>query len=334
MRRLVLFALVATLVPATAHAQSEPGLALKWHLDSVTGSTSNGTVSDSSGNALDGHVTGVSVLNPARFSAGLTINGADLNSVNGFPPVGIDRAETLQLKPTRVTLMAWVRGTVPGSDAIIATQGTDSSCGGGAYRLRNSGGSLVFSVAGAGPGTVNSPASAGVWNGQWHAVAGVYDGLAVRLYVDGTQVGSGTALSAPIDYDNTHGGFRVGSANEASCGSATQLHAGVDEVRVYDRALTAGDIALLQDPNASTPPVLATQTPARSCNGSSTPTPATPTARLRPPTRAGTASPARPPSFSRSRPPASATGCASRISSRAAAPASARTTTVGSTPRR
>ena len=39
-----------------------------------------------------------------------------------------------------------------------------------------------------------------VWDGTWHHVAGTYDGAAVRFYVDGAQVGTGTPASGPIVY--------------------------------------------------------------------------------------------------------------------------------------
>ncbi|MCA1708687.1 MAG: LamG domain-containing protein, partial [Actinobacteria bacterium] len=41
---------------------------------------------------------------------------------------------------------------------------------------------------------------AGIWDGHWHAVAGTYDGAAVRLYADGIEVGSGTPATATVDY--------------------------------------------------------------------------------------------------------------------------------------
>ena len=42
---------------------------------------------------------------------------------------------------------------------------------------------------------ISPDAGAGIWDGNWHFVVGTYDGLNVRLYVDGKQVGNGT----PVD---------------------------------------------------------------------------------------------------------------------------------------
>ncbi len=49
---------------------------------------------------------------------------------------------------------------------------------------------------------IESPnAGSTVWDGNWHHVAGTYDGTTVRLYVDGKQIGSGTAFTTNIRYD-------------------------------------------------------------------------------------------------------------------------------------
>ncbi|HVO28792.1 MAG TPA: LamG-like jellyroll fold domain-containing protein [Candidatus Paceibacterota bacterium] len=75
--------------------------------------------------------------------------------------------------------------------------------------------------------------------GAWHFFAGTYDGSDLVLYVDGQPVNS-TAATGAI----TSGApkFRIGArANDA------QLKFGgiIDDVRVYDRALTAAQIAAL-----------------------------------------------------------------------------------------
>jgi PKD repeat protein len=100
---------------------------------------------------------------------------------------------------------------------------------------------------------VADPAS--IWNGQWHAVAGTYDGSTVRLYVDGVEVGSGTPAVTTIAYGRQEDSFTIGSY--PSCPNNVYDYQGdVDEVRVYNRALTSAEIGALQDPGATTPPVV------------------------------------------------------------------------------
>jgi hypothetical protein len=92
-------------------------------------------------------------------------------------------------------------------------------------------------------GVVFSPgAGFGIWDDQWHHVAGTYDGAFVRLYVDGAEVGSGTPASASIAYsteDLTHDLF----IGRYGAGCAYGFPGAVDEVRLWDRPLSAAEVA-------------------------------------------------------------------------------------------
>lgn len=77
--------------------------------------------------------------------------------------------------------------------------------------------------------------------GQWHHVAATYDGSTWRLYLDG-------ALDAERRVDATPRGdsiqhFGIGTAFNSTGVAAGRLHGAVDEVRVWNRALAAAEIA-------------------------------------------------------------------------------------------
>jgi concanavalin A-like lectin/glucanase superfamily protein len=67
--------------------------------------------------------------------------------------------------------------------------------------------------------------------GQWHHIAGTWDGGVQRLYVDGQEVAS----------QSLGGTLRSASAVSVSSGDEA-LNGKLDEVRVYDRALGSGEI--------------------------------------------------------------------------------------------
>ena len=93
-----------------------------------------------------------------------------------------------------------------------------------------------------------------MWDGNWHAVAGTYDGTSVRLYVDGAEVGSGVPGPARgIDYGLSSQDFTVGTF--PSC-SGFNFKGAVDEARVYNEALTPAQINQLQTATGPDPPVL------------------------------------------------------------------------------
>ncbi|MGD8626790.1 MAG: hypothetical protein PVJ34_19795, partial [Anaerolineae bacterium] len=68
----------------------------------------------------------------------------------------------------------------------------------------------------------------------WHHVAGTYDGHTMRLYLDGQQVGS-LAIEGTVGAGT---GLRLSHPTETLDGK-------LDDVRLYDRALPAGEIAAL-----------------------------------------------------------------------------------------
>jgi hypothetical protein len=81
-----------------------------------------------------------------------------------------------------------------------------------------------------------------VWDGNWHFVAGTYDGAYVRFYVDGVEVTPATATSLTINYAlPTNSNLYIG-AYVAAGWCTLPFNGSIDEVRVFNRALTASEI--------------------------------------------------------------------------------------------
>jgi hypothetical protein len=256
-----------------ANASADNPLAGEWHMDSI-GSAGEGISStpDSSGNGNDltGNLSG-NVLIPGRWG-----NAIEFNALN-FDQLGTNSAA---LQPPQLTVMAWVQGEPgPGADRYIVAQGGSPACAASSYALYTGGnGGLQFYISdGTDPAVLSPDAGPGIWDGRWHAVAGTYDGSTVRLYVDGNEVGSGTPTNAAIDYQLPTTQFSVGDYPDPNCHAGNFFYSGgLDELRVYNRALTAAEINQLQTANGPTPPEL----------GGSTTTTTTTTTTTPPPTRA------------------------------------------------
>jgi hypothetical protein len=110
---------------------------------------------------------------------------------------GVALPDDPALEPARITVAAWVRARAsPGAYRYIISKGA-SSCRRSAYGLYTGpGGGGAFFVAGDGSYTVSPQAPpALVWDGRWHRLTGSYDGVRVRLYLDGAPVGSETGPS-------------------------------------------------------------------------------------------------------------------------------------------
>lgn len=79
--------------------------------------------------------------------------------------------------------------------------------------------------------------------GQWIHAAAVYDGATMRLYQDGDLVGS-VAKSGTI---STNPGVPVAIGNQPA-GAGRPFDGNIDDMRIYDRALTAAEIQALAQP--------------------------------------------------------------------------------------
>jgi Concanavalin A-like lectin/glucanases superfamily len=171
------------------------------------------------------------------------------------------------LAPPQITLLAWIKQSGnPGVLRYIAGRGDDGpTCGGSSFALYtgyNGNPGLHFYVRQPGPEAVpvlsEAAPEASVFDGKWHLVAGTFDGTDVRLYVDGNQIGapipaSGINYGAPI----SDSPFYVdGYPPQAGCPDPSDFPGDIDEVRVYNRALSATELGRLAAAPGPTAPAL------------------------------------------------------------------------------
>jgi alpha-L-rhamnosidase len=82
-----------------------------------------------------------------------------------------------------------------------------------------------------------------VKDGKWHLVAAVYDGYAMRFYFDGREIAT-EAISGPIDTVGSRPAY-IGSSD----GGNEFFPGGIDDVRIYSRALSAGQVKAAAEGN-------------------------------------------------------------------------------------
>lgn len=244
-------------------AQAAPPLVAQYGFDGAFEDGANSVTPDASGNglALRGPAGAIRVGTPPRFG-----NGALLPS----------NVTTLQVtsplfSPSQVTLLAWIkRSGFPGNLRYVAGRGDDGAvCGGSSYAIYtgypgNEG--LRFYTRRAGQDSLlTDVAPSAVWDGQWHLVAGTYDGTAARFYVDGALVGTPKVGSGSPDYALGGGtSFYVDGYPVQSCElspNADDFPGQIDDVRVYDRALSGTELARLAASTGPNAPELITDAP-------------------------------------------------------------------------
>ena len=189
----------------------------------------------------EGNAADAMGANPGTLEPPVSFVSGKVGEAFGFSGAGsVLVPASASLQPTAVTSMAWVRNLgTPGADNYILSQGADA-CTAASYALFTASGGVGFYVFD-GTNFVQSPlaTAAQVWDGNWHLVAGTYDGATVRLYVDGVEVPPGTATTVTINYTQPNQNFYIG-AYQGSCQFG--FAGDVDEVRIFNRALAAGEI--------------------------------------------------------------------------------------------
>lgn len=233
-RRIIALALAAAAIGLLAPAAGAAGPAGHWKLDDGGGATA----ADSSGNGNAGAVGGATTWITGK-------RGGALHTGGGGAGVRIARSSLLE-PASGITVSAWVRRTgSPGAYKYIVAKGA-TGCIAASYALYTGrDGGLGFYVSSQlGYDFTASPfAGADVWDGGWHLATGTFDGAMVRLYVDGVEVGGGTARPAGIAYN-------LVDDNDLLIGhydwcANLDYEGDVDDVRVYDRALSAQEIQAL-----------------------------------------------------------------------------------------
>jgi hypothetical protein len=182
------------------------------------------TVIDTSGNGNTGSISGATWTTAGKYGNALVFNGT--NAV-----VTVANAASLQLT-TGMTLEAWVYPTAsPSGWRAVIDKNVDRY-----YLMASSTPNNRPAVGGTWTaGNQNTVAPSALAVNTWTHLAATFDGATVRLYVNGAQVrskGQTTAL-AP-----TTGTLQIGGNSYPG-----EYFAGrIDEVRIYNRALTVGEI--------------------------------------------------------------------------------------------
>lgn len=197
------------------------------------------TLGDVSGNSNNGAITGATWTTQGKYGKGLSFDGNDL--------VAVADSASLDLS-TGYTIEAWVFPNQPlttDSPAVVKEKS-----GGIVYNLAAHNGTAPMTKVTLASGSSTSAVGPSVLPiNTWTHLAGTFDGTNVRLYVNGTQVAI-TPASGGIQ--TSTGPLNIGYNSIFS-----YFFKGViDEVRVYDHALSASEIAV----DMATP-IVATGTP-------------------------------------------------------------------------
>lgn len=161
---------------------------------------------------------------------GLYGNALDFDGNNDWVDAGNDTS--LDITDT-ITVEAIVKIPERTADTTVplVTKGNSQ------YSLRLKKGDPQFTVSNGSSRHSVSAAQSNQWTDSWHRITGVYDGSALRLYIDGNEVGT-TSYSGGIQSTDDSVGIAHNTQKKSRYGDVT-----IDSARIYDRALSASEIA-------------------------------------------------------------------------------------------
>ncbi len=227
---------------STLACPTSTGPVAAYSFDTATGTT----LADNSGGGNAGSISGATWTSAGKSGGALAFDG-----VNDMVTVA-DKA-SLDLS-TGMTLEAWVR---PSANSTWRTVVTKETSGNLTYGLFSNSDvpqpSAIVSI-GSSPIQDITRGPSEVSMSSWTHLAATYDGAVLRLYLDGTEVSTANVTGAMA---NSAGPLQIGGNNIW----AEWFQGQIDDLRVYNRALTPSQLQTDMNTPVAPPPAGDTQAP-------------------------------------------------------------------------
>ena len=223
--------LAVLLLTSIAQADITTGLQAWWKFDEGSGTTAL----DSSGNSNNGTLTN----SPLYVTGKIGPYALIFSPASSYVSTGAVSGLTL----TSFTFAAWINVTAyPVFSAYAAIVHND--IGGSPTGIYEESTSGFVVVAGGGTGVAKwlIPASS-VPIGGWHHIVATYDGTTYAMYLDGVAAGSTYVDS---NYSDGAVPYAIGRGN------ASYFNGSIDDVRIYNRALSSSDVTQLYNYTGAT----------------------------------------------------------------------------------
>jgi hypothetical protein len=203
----------------------------------------NGTAADVSGNGNNGTVSDA-VLAVDRFG---TPNSAyAFDGVSSF--IRVPDSSSLRIA-NDITVTCWVNFAEP--NMAVRLLGKGGYCGKNYGLWYDQGLSWMFQEFPPEGGCIGgqentASATPNAVPGQWYQVVGLRSGNVARLYVNGVHVATSPVCSSSTYVGNES--LLIGTPDPADPPSnppATRMHGSLDDIRIYNRALTSDEVSEL-----------------------------------------------------------------------------------------
>ncbi len=195
-----------------------------WKFDEGQGTTANN--SGNGGSTLNGTINGATWTNDGKFGKALSFDGSNdyantssriIDSTNSFSVSG------------------WVKfSSLSSNYSVPLWNGVDSTTGGFGLGYRKPNSRVIYAGWGSSAGEVAGPIST---DNTWYYLSSVYDGSKHKFYVNGVLQGS-------VNFSTSNFASGTTTFGNLSSGNGYWFNGLIDEVKVYNYALTDSDIQL------------------------------------------------------------------------------------------
>lgn len=220
--------------PQNATLNLTSGLIAHWTFDEERGTTAL----DSSGNGNIGILRNDPTRMPGKIGGALLFDGID-------DYVEIPGSTSLNSLKGGMTIAAWVFKRTNSSDWVTIVGRRSGPDYWDLWQLIYNNHSVKdaygFTITTGRRHDLVGPSSAGDVN-RWVHLAGVYDGFEMRFYRDGVLEGS-IPCAGKIPDETTS--VMIGGGDNGDLGLGDYADAAIDDVRIYDRALSAMEVSAL-----------------------------------------------------------------------------------------
>ena len=209
-----------------ANAQST-GLVAAWSFEEASGSLAT----DSSGNGNTATQLNGVARTPGASGGGLTFDGVD-------DYLSVPNSPSLDISGTGLTLRMSIKPQATGADSTVLSKswGTTMTSPYYQYGLELAGGTVPNLMIGTPGGVLAGSMESPLATNQWSDLAISFDGSRVQFYVNGSLV-KDLLLLGSITARGTS--LRLG----ADATPSQYFNGSLDEVRIYNRALTEAELA-------------------------------------------------------------------------------------------
>ncbi len=218
---------VAALYAKTSQAlikNSSRGLVAHWTFEEGTGTAT----SDKTGNGNTGTLTNGPTWSAGKFGKGLSFDGSD-DYVNVGANEAINSAGSF-------TLSAWINPTSFADYRTILVEGVGGGYSSGYRMLIDTNAKLTCQTGDSNAST--QPSSASISVGVWSHVSCVWNGTNKTWYINGAQ---DSTSAATYNRDVSPAAY-IGRSTTAS---NYPFYGSIDDVRIYNRALSAQEVSNL-----------------------------------------------------------------------------------------